>query len=770
MRERIELFIQVCEGVQHAHQKAIIHRDLKPSNILVIEVDGKPMPRIIDFGVAKIDLRRSSPPAPSTRASAARRDPRVHEPRAGRTDTQDIDTRTDVYSLGAVLYELLTGALPLDLKKLAYDEVLRVLREEDAPRPSTKVTTLGNDSTIAAKNRGSDPPTLVRQLRGDPDAIAIKALEKDRNRRYASASELAADIRRYLHSEPVTAHPPSIAYRTRKYLRRHRPASTVLGWLAGALSIMSLGGVTYYFATRQERPLFEHFSIEKAIDSEHVVLTAISPDGQYLASVLRSASGTEGLWIHHIPTSSDKAVVEEHAFLYHEVIFSPDGIYLYFLGRAVGLDPDAQVDAYRIPIAGGKPTRILEGAAWLSFIEGGQRLCFSRSASNGTKFLSANPDGSEEHMLVEGLHFPTLASCAPDGRLVALAYEGLEILDFSSGSRKLLVSAEALGGELFNLLWEPSGKGLFAIISKSWYGSQLVFISYPDGRLYPITNDLGGYSGIGLTADAKVIATTKTDSNGRFEVLSLEQPSQLEEYSLRGLTSFAWLDNEIIVASNDTGALEMIDLPKDEASTLNVSKGHFLAYPSLCGPNTLVVTDANSGIYQMQLDGSIMRRVTEDPMDYFPQCTPDGNWLFYTHRSQILKVSLGSGLTEKVIDGLSEFSLSSDGNQLASVNFGRSPQLHIFTTNPFLTVKTFQMDERFFRGAFSRDGKSIYYATESESGTTIWRQSLDSPTPVKVTSFPGKFVMQMRASPDNTKLGMTIRVTEAEAVLLRDVR
>ena len=220
-RQRLELFMQVCEGVQHAHQKAIIHRDLKPSNILVTEVDGKPMPRIIDFGVAKATSQLSAGTM-YTQLGAIVGTLGYISPEQADSAGQDVDTRTDVYSLGVVLYELLVGALPLDFYKLAYDEVLRRLREQDVPRPSTKVRTLGADSAVTAQNRGADPPTLVRQLRGDADAITLKALEKDRKRRYATPLELAADIRHYLRNEPVTAHAPSVGYRARKFFRRYR--------------------------------------------------------------------------------------------------------------------------------------------------------------------------------------------------------------------------------------------------------------------------------------------------------------------------------------------------------------------------------------------------------------------------------------------------------------------------------------------------------------------------------------------------------------------
>jgi hypothetical protein len=222
MRQRLELFIHVCDGVQHAHQKAIIHRDLKPSNILVSEVDGKPMPKIIDFGVAKAVSQRLSANIMPTRIGAILGTPEYMSPEQADSAGEDIDTRTDVYSLGVVLYELLVGVLPIDVRKLAFDEVLRRLRQQEALPPSTKLLSLGPGSEIAAKNRGSDSSTLARQLRGDPDAIVLKALEKERTRRYATPSELAADIGRYLRNDTVSAHPPSVGYRVRKYIRRHR--------------------------------------------------------------------------------------------------------------------------------------------------------------------------------------------------------------------------------------------------------------------------------------------------------------------------------------------------------------------------------------------------------------------------------------------------------------------------------------------------------------------------------------------------------------------
>jgi eukaryotic-like serine/threonine-protein kinase len=242
IRERLELFIRACEGVQHAHQKAIIHRDLKPANILVVEVDGKPTPRIIDFGLAKAVTPFLTGESLNTQIGSFVGTPGYMSPEQADPGVQDVDTRTDVYSLGVVLYELLTGFLPFDAtewKKLRLDELLRHLREEDPQRPSTKVSAARDTSASNAQARGTEPAQLVTLLRGDLDWITMKALDKDRNRRYGAPSEIAADIRRYLNNEPIVARPASAGYRLRKYVRRHSVAVTVAAGLFVLLAVFA---------------------------------------------------------------------------------------------------------------------------------------------------------------------------------------------------------------------------------------------------------------------------------------------------------------------------------------------------------------------------------------------------------------------------------------------------------------------------------------------------------------------------------------------------
>ncbi len=241
--QRLDLFLQVCDGVQHAHQKAVIHRDLKPSNVLIGIQDGRPEVKIIDFGVAKAVAQRLTERTLHTELGVMIGTPEYMSPEQAEMTGQDVDTRSDVYSLGVILYQLLVGALPFaskDLREAGFDEIRRRIREDEPPRPSARLATMGDRSAETARRRQTEPKALRRELRGDLDWIVMRALEKDRSRRYGSPAAIAEDISRYLRHEPVLARAPSAAYRARKFLRRHRvgvAAATVMvaGLVAGTV-------------------------------------------------------------------------------------------------------------------------------------------------------------------------------------------------------------------------------------------------------------------------------------------------------------------------------------------------------------------------------------------------------------------------------------------------------------------------------------------------------------------------------------------------------
>ncbi|MFO0811352.1 MAG: protein kinase [Gemmataceae bacterium] len=245
VRERLELFVAVCQAVQHAHQKGVIHRDLKPSNVLVTVVDGRGMPKVIDFGVAKAVGGRLTDESLSTQFGAVVGTLEYMSPEQAGYSGQDIDTRADVYSLGVILYELLTGLRPHDgqrLRQAALAEMVRILREEEPSKPSTRLSSDAAKPSLAAL-RGTDPKRLAALLRGELDWVVMKALEKDRSRRYETANALARDVQRHLADEPVEACPPSAAYRLAKFVRRNRgrvaAAALVLLALVGGIVGMS---------------------------------------------------------------------------------------------------------------------------------------------------------------------------------------------------------------------------------------------------------------------------------------------------------------------------------------------------------------------------------------------------------------------------------------------------------------------------------------------------------------------------------------------------
>jgi WD40 repeat protein/serine/threonine protein kinase len=289
-RERLELFIPVCRAVQHAHQKGIIHRDLKPSNVLVGLYDGQPIPKVIDFGVAKAAGTKLTEATLFTGFGAVIGTPEYMSPEQAWLDNLDIDTRSDIYSLGVLLYELLTGTTPLDRKRLgqaALLEVLRVIREEEPPRPSTRLGTTEELPPIAAR-RNIEPRKLSELVRGELDWIVMKALEKDRNRRYETANGLAADLQRYLSDEPVQAYPPSAWYRFRKFARRNKAAlamaSTLtvgvlvaVGSLAAAVSVLAASNVEVKAEQEQTKAALDrekqtNDALSRALDREQRAL------------------------------------------------------------------------------------------------------------------------------------------------------------------------------------------------------------------------------------------------------------------------------------------------------------------------------------------------------------------------------------------------------------------------------------------------------------------------------------------------------------------
>ena len=269
-QQRLKLFIQVCQAIQHAHQKGVIHRDIKPSNILVTIIDGLPVPKVIDFGIAKAIEGRLTDNTIFTAYEQFIGTPAYMSPEQAVISGVDVDTRSDIYSLGVLLYELLTGRTPFETKELlefGIDGLRRTLQEREPQRPSAMVTTMqGSALTLVARSRHSEPLKLISLLRGDLDWIVIRALEKDRTRRYETANGLAMDVQRFLDNEPIVARPPSRVYRLQKLARRNQ-ATFMAGVMVALALIGGLGVATWFWHQ-------EHVARKRAVVAEHQALAS----------------------------------------------------------------------------------------------------------------------------------------------------------------------------------------------------------------------------------------------------------------------------------------------------------------------------------------------------------------------------------------------------------------------------------------------------------------------------------------------------------------
>jgi serine/threonine protein kinase len=287
-RQRLELFVPVCQAVQHAHTKGIIHRDLKPSNLLVSRHDTTPIVKVIDFGVAKALGQKLTDKTLFTGITQMIGTPLYMSPEQAGMSDLDVDTRSDIYSLGVLLYELLTGTTPFTqdrFKGAGYDEIRRIIREEEPPRPSTRLSESKDTLPSISVQRHTEPAKLTKLVRGELDWIVMKALEKDRNRRYETPGALAQDIERYLHDQPVQACPPSAGYRLRKLVRRNKAAFAMASALALALGALGVAG---FYAYRHQLTEQQHRAEQRAHEER---LLAVQRESALERAMMAAMSG-----------------------------------------------------------------------------------------------------------------------------------------------------------------------------------------------------------------------------------------------------------------------------------------------------------------------------------------------------------------------------------------------------------------------------------------------------------------------------------------------
>ncbi len=356
LKERLGLFFTVCQAVQHAHQKGIIHRDIKPTNVLVTVIDNQPVPKIIDFGLAKALEQPLAERSIFTEQGQFLGTPEYMSPEQAGMSIADIDIRSDIYSLGVLLYELLTGTLPFDrrvLRQASFEEICRIIREDEPPRPSTRISTLGDDSQDLAKNRQVVPQILHRQLRQELDWIVMKALERDRGRRYAAAIALGEDIQHYLAHEPVHAGPPGNWYRVRKFVRRFRvPLGIAAGIVALLLMITALAVRGYY---REAKLRFEtetaRGQVEKALGEAKKARIQAETEAQKAINNLKLAR--EAVQKYYTQVANDARLKPHNLETLRRDLLQSANEYYENLTSQDSDDPDLQAERARAFLARG---------------------------------------------------------------------------------------------------------------------------------------------------------------------------------------------------------------------------------------------------------------------------------------------------------------------------------------------------------------------------------------------------------------------------------